>query len=168
MPFIGVFAKENDNNFIKNGINKNSNTNKYEVININLKSLENLKNVKSDILVIKDSISELIKKSNHIDNIFNKSNYIIINTDINDISILKPKNNIITYGFNTNSDISISSIKDDNIMICVQNKINGIKEKIIEEQEIGINVIKHNINKLYNIMVIFTVLTIYGEKIRKI
>ena len=168
MPFIGIFAKENDNNFIKNEINKNSDINKDEVININLKSLENLKNIKFDILIIKEDISELIKNSSYIDIIINNSNYIIINTDINDISVLNQRDNIITYGFNTNSDISISSIKDDNIMICVQNKINGAKNIIIEEQEIGIKVIRHNINKLYNIMVIFIVLTLYGEKIRKI
>ena len=168
MPFIGIFAKENDNNFIKNEINKNSDINKNEVININLNSLENLKNIKFDILIIKEDISELIKNSCYIDIIINNSNYIIINTDINDISALNQRDNIITYGFNKNSDISISSIKDDNIMICVQNKINGAKNIIIEEQEIGIKVIRHNINKLYNIMVVFIVLTLYGKKIRKI
>ena len=69
MPFIGIFAKENDNNFIKNEINKNSEINKFEVININTKSLENLKNIKFDVLVIKESISDLINKSNYIMNI---------------------------------------------------------------------------------------------------
>ena len=165
MPFIGIFAKENDNNFIKNEINKNSISNKYEIININLKSLENLKNVKFDVLIIRENIIELVNKSNNIDNIINNSNYIIINTDINNDFITEKKDNIITYGFNTNSDISISSIKDEKIMICVQRKIKGIKEQIIEEQEIVIKVKKHNINKLYNIMAIFTVLSIYGERL---
>ena len=51
MPFIGVIAKENDNNFIKNAIIKNAKINKFEVININKKSIENIKNIKFDILV---------------------------------------------------------------------------------------------------------------------
>lgn len=163
MPFIGIFAKENDNNFIKNEINKNSETNKFEIININSKSLENLKNIKFDIFVIKENISELINNSNYIKNIINNSNYIILNTDLNNEALITRKERIITYGFNTNSDISVSSIKDENIMICVQNKIKSMNEKIIEEQEVIIKVKRHNINKLYNIMVVFTVLSIYGE-----
>ena len=37
MPFIGIISKENDSNFIKNAINKNSKGN-FEIININKKS----------------------------------------------------------------------------------------------------------------------------------
>ena len=51
MPFIGIISKENDSNFIKNAINKNSKGN-FEIININKKSIENIKNVKFDVLVI--------------------------------------------------------------------------------------------------------------------
>ena len=32
MPFIGVIAKENDNNFIKNEIKKNAQFYKYEIV----------------------------------------------------------------------------------------------------------------------------------------
>ena len=76
MPFIGVFAKENDNNFIKNEICKNSKTKKFEVFNINKKSLDNLKNVKFDVLIIKEDISKLLETSNYIRNIIEKANYI--------------------------------------------------------------------------------------------
>ncbi len=169
MPFIGVFAKENDNNFIKNEICKNSKMKKFEVFNINKKSLENLKNVKFDVLIIKEDISKLIEESNYIENIIERATYIIINTDIKDNKILLEKNkNTITYGFNTNSDITISSIKEDSIMMCVQNKKQDISDNIIEEQEIVIKVKKHNINKLYKLMAIFIVLKIYGEKINNI
>ncbi len=166
MPFIGVFAKENDNNFIKNIICKNSKMKKFEVFNINNKSLENLKNVKFDVLIIKEDISKLIEESNYIENMIEKATYIIVNSDIKGNRILVEKNkNIITYGFNINSDITISSIKEDTIMMCVQNKIQDISDKTIEEQEIVIKVKKHNINKLYNLMVVFTVLSIYGERL---
>lgn len=168
MPFIGIFAKENDNNFIKNEICKNSKVNKFEVFNINQKSLENLKNVKFDILIIKEDISNIIKKSNYIENIIKKATYIIVNKDIKNNKILLNQNiNIITYGFNTNSEITISSIKEDNIMICIQNKIKSVNERIIEEQEVSIKIKKHNINKLYNIMAVFTVLMIYGENLKE-
>ena len=57
MPFIGIISKENDSNFIKNAINKNSKGN-FEIININKKSIENIKNVKFDVLVIGENIEK--------------------------------------------------------------------------------------------------------------
>ena len=51
MPFIGVIAKENDSNFIKNIITKNAKLNKFEIININMKNIENMKNIKFDVLI---------------------------------------------------------------------------------------------------------------------
>ena len=56
MPFIGIISKENDSNYIKNIINKNAIKSKFEVININKKSIENIKNIKFDILVICENI----------------------------------------------------------------------------------------------------------------
>ena len=56
MPFVGIMSKENDSNFIKNAISKNSKGNNFEVININRKSIENVKNVKFDVLVICENI----------------------------------------------------------------------------------------------------------------
>ena len=37
MPFVGIVSKENDSNFIKNAISKNSKENNFEIININKK-----------------------------------------------------------------------------------------------------------------------------------
>ena len=113
MPFIGIIAKENDNNFIKNAIIKNAKINKFEVININKKSIENIKNIKFDILVANEDMEELLKHSKYLENIINKSYYVIINSDVkNNLAIIKNLNtNIITYGFNEKATITISSIK---------------------------------------------------------
>ena len=35
MPFVGIISKENDSNFIKNAISKNSKESNFEIININ-------------------------------------------------------------------------------------------------------------------------------------
>ena len=75
--------------------------------------------------------------------------------------------NIITYGFNAKATVTISSIKDENTMLCVQRTINGAKE-IIDVQEFSIQIEKNNVNKLYNVLVIFTILAIYGEILQKI
>ena len=169
MPFIGIISKENDSNYIKNIINKNAIKSKFEVININKKSIENIKNIKFDILVICENIEKMLKESSYLEDIIKKSCYLVINSDIKEnFSLLKDiEANIITYGFNAKSTITISSIKDDKLMLCLQRSIKGILS-IIEEQEFNIEIKRNNVNKLYNILVIFAILAIYGEILQKI
>ena len=169
MPFIGIVAKENDSNFIKNEITKNAKINKFEIININKKSIENVKNIKFDIIVINENIEKLLRESKYLEEIINKTYYVIINSDVkNNLSLIKNiGTNIITYGFNAKATITISSIKEENTMLCIQRSIKGINN-IIDEQEISIKIEKNNVNKLYNVLVIFTILEIYGEFLKKI
>ena len=169
MPFIGIIGKENDSNFIKNKIIKNSKITNFEVININKKSLENIKNIKFDILVINENIEKILNNSNYLEKVISNTKFLLLNSDIKtkiqnlDLS----DKSIITFGFNSSSVITISSIREESIMICVQKKIIG-KINVIEEQEFSIKLQKYNINKLYNTLVIFTILQIYGEILQKI
>lgn len=167
MPFIGMISKENDSNFIKNMVNKNSVKNKFEVININRKSIENIKNIKFDILVIHENIDDLLENSKYLEDMIAKADYVIINSDIqNNLSFFKSiETNIITYGFNAKATITVSSIQDENTMLCIQRSIRGRNNHIIEEQELNM---KTERNKLYNMLVIFTILVIYGENLKKI
>ena len=169
MPFVGIISKENDSNFIKNAINKNSKESNFEIININRKSIENIKNVKFDILVICENIEKMLKNSSYLEEIIRKADYIIVNSDIKEnLSILRNvETNIITYGFNAKATITISSIKEEKTMICVQRKIKAVNS-IIEEQDFNVEIEKNNVNKLYNVLVIFTILTIYGKILQKI
>lgn len=169
MPFVGIISKENDSNFIKNAINKNSKESNFEIININRKSIENIKNVKFDILVICENIEKMLKNSSYLEEIIRKADYIIINSDIKEnLSILRNvETNIITYGFNAKATITISSIKEEKTMICVQRKIKAVNN-IIEEQDFNVEIEKNNVNKLYNVLVIFTILAIYGKILQKI
>ena len=169
MPFVGIVSKENDSNFIKNAISKNSKENNFEIININKKSIENIKNVKFDVLVICENIEKILKNSLYLEEIIKKADYIIVNSDVKEnLSILKNvETNIVTYGFNAKATITISSIKEEKTMVCIQRKINGINN-IIEEQDFNIEIEKNNVNKLYNVLVIFTILAIYGEILQKI
>ena len=169
MPFIGIIGKENDSNFIKNKITKSSKTTNFEVININKKSLENIKNIKFDILVINENIEKILNNSNYLEKVISNTKFLLLNSDIK----IKIQNldlsdkSIITFGFNSSSVITLSSIREESIMICVQKKIIG-KINVIEEQEFSIKLQKYNINKLYNTLVIFTILQIYGEILQKI
>lgn len=170
MPFIGIVAKENDSNFIKNEILKNQTLNKFEVININTKSIENIKNIRFDVLVINEPIENMLNTSKYLENIIDRACYIIVNSDIktNLLFFKNLKANIITYGFNAKSTITVSSIKEENTMLCIQRSIKAIDGKTIEEQEINIKIKKNNVKKLYNVLVIFAIFEIYGEFLKKI
>lgn len=170
MPFIGIVAKENDSNFIKNGILKNAKFNRFEIININKNSIQNIKNIKFDCLIINENIESFLKDSKYLENIINKAIYIIINSDIeNNLYLFKHTGaNVITYGLNAKSSLTVSSIKEENILLCIQRSIEGANKEVIEEQEININLKKNNVNKVYNVLAIFAILQIYGEVLQKI
>ena len=170
MPFIGVIAKECDSNFIKNEIIKNSTNNKFEIFNINQKNIPNIKNITFESIIINEDIQELLKYSKYLEDILKKAKYIIINSDIiKDISILgESKINIITYGLNNQATVTISSVREEDILICIQNNFKNIQGKDIEEQEMNIKILKNNLKKLCNTLSIFTILSIYGEKLQKI
>ena len=170
MPFIGIIARENDCNFVKKTIIKNATANNYEVININAKTIENLKNVKFDVLVMAENVENMLKNSHYLENIINKSDYVIVNSDINsNLLLLKnAKASVITYGFNEKATITVSSVKEDEVMICIQRNIKGLNNKLIEEQEKVIKIKKNNVKKLYNFLVIFTIFEIYGDLLKKI
>lgn len=170
MPFIGILAKESESNFIKNEVLKNSKKTKFEFININKESIQNVKNIKFETLIINENLSEFLKTSKYIEKIMKNAKYIIIDTDIeNNLNSLKVENkNIITYGLNQKAIVTISSIKQENVMVCLQKSIKNINGKLIEEQEFNIEINNNNQKKICNSLVIFTILTIYGEFLKKI
>lgn len=169
MPFIGIISKECDSNFIKNEILKNTDS-KLEIFNINNRNIENIKNIRFETIVINDSINKLLENSKYLEEIIRNAKYLVINTDVvKDISILGGVNkNIITYGLNQKAIITISSVEDEDIMICIQKSFKDINEKDIEEQEFNIKITKNNLKKLCNTLSIFTVLSIYGKFLKKI
>ena len=170
MPFVGIFAKESDANFIKKEVLKNSINNKFEIININKKSVENIKNIRFETVVINDDLTEFLKNSNYIEEIIRNSKFLIINTDIvkNLDVLLNNKISLVTYGLNQKAMVTMSSIKKENILICVQNKFENSTGQMIEEQEVNVEISKNNLKKICNSMAVFSILIIYGEKLQKI
>ena len=169
MPFIGIIAKENDSNYIKNEIIRKSKKNRFEIININKKSIENIKNIRFDTIVINDNIEDFIENSKYLEEIIEKSSYIIINSDIvtNLALINNNKAQVITYGLNSKASLTISSVNEDSVLICIQRAIKSVYNKIIEEQEINVKLENNNIKKIYNILPIVIILKIYGEILQK-
>ena len=170
MPFIGIIAKESDANFIKNEVIKNAENTKFEIININKKSIENIKNIRFETVVINDDLTEFFNNSKYLEDIIKNSKYLVINSDvIKNLDVLvNNKINIITYGLNQKAMVTMSSIKSENILICVQNKFENSTGQMIEEQEVNVEISKNNLKKICNSMAVFSILTIYGEKLQKI
>ena len=169
MPFVGIIAKESESNFIKNEVLKNSSL-KFEFVNINRKSVQNVKNIRFETIIINNEISDFLNVSKYLEELIINAKYIIVNSDIiKNINILKQYNsNIITYGLNQKAMITISSIKNENILIFIQNKLKNINNDEIEEQEVNVKINKKSLKKVSNSMAIFTILLIYGDFLKKI
>lgn len=170
MPLVGIIAKENDSNFIRNNILKNSSNKKFDIININQRNIENIKNITFESIIINNDTDFILEKSMYLSDIIKKTKYLILNSDnIKNLGFLKSNRlNVITYGLNRKSTVTISSIKDDSVMVCFQRNIENIYKKIIEEQEINIKVKKNNMKKVYNVLAISTIMGIYDQKIENI
>ena len=67
-----------------------------------------------------------------------------------------------TYGYNSKSDITISSIQDEQILICLQSTIINLQNIKIEPQEIKVNVNRENVD-IYDIMIIIALAIIYAK-----
>ena len=128
-----------------------------DVIKINETSLENLKNIKFEAIIINTKLNDLKNKKIYIESILKKSNYLIINSDLEmDREIFKDvKLKIITYGLNQKSTITASSITNDDVLICIQRNIQDIKNNIIEAHEFNM---KNNNQSIYNILAISAIL----------
>ena len=140
MHFIGIITDKNSENNIKNIMKENL---EEEMIFLNEKNLDNFKNIKFDSIVINNNI----KNNIILDKILSKSKYILYNSDIDlkSDSFKKVNSNVITYGYNSNATVTISSATDESYLIFIQKNIYGYNE-IAGVQEIKFEKAKNNIN----------------------
>ena len=155
MPFIEIITDSKSQNQLNKVITKQM-VNNCELLYIKEKNIENIKNIKLETLVLNRKIEniELINK------IAGNAKNIIFNLDLNK-EITNTESKKITFGYNSKSDITISSVKDDEIMICIQNTIESIYGKKIEPQEVKVD-IKNDVN-VYNIMIIIALTALYAR-----
>ena len=121
------------------------------------KDIEVIKKAKSNKLLnrvleveIPDKIYEELEK------IIENTKNVIINLDFNKI---EKQNKFISYGYNSKSDITISSIDEDEALIYIQKEITSIFGRKIEPQEVKVK-LKSDIN-IYNIMIIIALNVLY-------
>ena len=166
MAFIGVIADNKYEMQIKKLLDNllNAKIKKYTIIVINDKSIENIKNIKFETILVMD-LKRVEKEEEILNEMFEKLKYLVINADmdssLNIINNLKV--NVITFGFSSKSTITASSV-EDNMLLCVQRKIINIEGKILEPQEIKTNITNGKLkNNSHNLMGIATILLIYGK-----
>lgn len=167
MSFIGIISDNKTFENIKNRLTENIKNYKLNIINITMKSIENIKNVKFETIIIESELEKYKDYAQTIENFCKEAKYVIINTDLNkEINNFKNiNNNIITYGLNHEAIITISSVTENDILICLQKNIKNIDEQIIEMQEKRI-IKKENCNlKIYEILIIYIIIELYNQKI---
>ena len=160
MIFIGIMSECKSYENIKEKL-KNEDIN---LIHINKKSIENIKNVKFETIIIDVNLKKFEQEKEVIEQICNNSKYVFINTDINieNNPKIKPQKEIITYGLNQKATVTISSIKDRDILIYVQRNIKNNKEKIIEVGEKLVKVREETKLKNYEILILYITFLIYN------
>lgn len=163
MSFIGVICESKNENYIKQILNQELKD--KTIIFFSEESIENLKNIKFETVIIMANNKKIFSKMGIVKNIISKSKFLIVNADeeIN-LSLIEDMNlNVITYGFNSKSTITASSVKEDNVMLCVQRNIQNANEEKIEPQEICVEKTSPRV-ATSTIMGIATILLLYGEQ----
>lgn len=157
MPLIGIIAKKKDFQLIKKEIRSKE----IEIIEITEIAIENLKNIKFDEIIFMKDIKLASDTYKYMSEAISKAKYLIINSDIQIKALqeikIKKLVKLITFGFNTKATITISSVKDDKIIICVQRSIEKTNQGIIEAQERDIQIMDSKNKKTYNNLIVFII-----------
>ena len=159
MTFIGIITDQKSENDINKLLDNNNFFTQNNVIFIKEKNIDNIKNVHFDTVVI----NRRFEKSDELNKLLENTKNVIINMDTNidnkELNIVN--SNLITYGFNSKSSITISSVTDDDVLIYLQRNIyNNYGE--IEVQEIKI---ENNPNySIYDLIVVLTLFLMYLPK----
>lgn len=116
-----------------------------KVILLDKENIELYKNQKWDIVILEENILD----NKELKELINNTKYLLLEDQVNLEIKLKENINIITYGFNHKSTVTISSIQEDKVIICIQRIIETITGKSIEPIELLIkNDFKNDINRL--------------------
>lgn len=164
MSFIGIICENKNEKLIKEIFNNIKNR---KIIIFNEDNIENFKNITFETIAIISSDTKILDKNEILKNIISKAKYLIVNADIYGyLKIVNNMNlNILTYGFNSKSTITASSVDDENILICIQRNIFNINNIMIEPQEIKISKKNNKLNTALT-MGVTAILLLYGIDIK--
>lgn len=163
MTFIGIISEHKSFQNIEEQLENKE----IRFIHINKNSIENIKNIKFEMLIINTELESFQQKKNMVEQICFNTKYLVINTDINLKFNLsnQSKTNIITYGLNQKATVTVSSITDTNILIYLQRNIKNIEGKIIEVGEKRIKIKEQCRLKTYEILIMYIIYLINQNSI---
>lgn len=166
MSFIGIIANSKNFEEIKQSLYHKSKERPYQIIHINAKSIENIKNVKFDIVVITCPLENKLEQKNIIEKWCLEAKYIILNADIEiPLEFLeKEKITVITYGLNQKSTLTISSIQEDKVLIALQRNFKNLEGEEIEMGERDVLIDENTKLSPHDILVKSIISLIYTEK----
>lgn len=164
MPLVGIIAKKREFQAIKKELQDYN----IELIHINKESIKNIGNIFFEEIVILEDINLLTDEYEFMDKLILKTRYLIINADI-EINILKYIKidcpvKVITFGFNSKATITISSVNDEKIIICLQRNLELADNKVIESQEREIKIRQDTNKKIHNKLVVFIIKELHNLK----
>lgn len=127
MFFIGIITNQKNELYVRKEL-KDQN-----IIFINDKNITNMRNIKFDATVIDSKLNN----KQDLRKILANTKYLILNADIEfDLKLIENLSlTIITYGFNSKSTFTVSSITENNIIICLQRIIFKANGEKIEPEE---------------------------------
>lgn len=161
MPLVGIIAKRREIQAIKKEIKGRN----IEIIEITKESIKNVRNIGFEEIIFLKNINLQDDEYKYMKEIISNTKYLIINGDV-EIDILKHIKiekpiKLITFGFNSKSTITISSVKDEKIMVCLQRDIEKTNGEKLESQEKEI-ISKENKN-IYNNLAVFIIKEFHNQ-----
>lgn len=165
MSFIGVVAGKKCFENIKKKITEGIKDETVSLIQINLRSIENVKNIKFETIIVEDNIDKFKTNKEILEKICENTKYLMVNIDRNpEEEILKIPNKI-TYGLNQQATVTVSSISDTDILIYWQKSLENKEGHRIEIEERRIKRGEKNTLKTYEILIVYTFFKIYNKSI---
>ena len=165
MSFIGVVAGRKNFENIKKRITEEIEDQTISFIQINLRSIQNIKNIKFEIVIVEDSLNKFKNNNEILQTIFKNSQYLMINTDKNLEADIEKIPNSITYGLNQKAMVTVSSISDTDILVYWQKNIKDKEGNKIEIEERRIKKEEKYMLNTYEILIIYTIFKLYNKSI---
>lgn len=164
MSFIGIVANKKCFENIKKKIEEKMQEETISFIQINLRSIENIKNIKFETIVIEDNLEKFKNHKPLLEKILQNTQYLMINTDKNQ-EIEEKWLNSITYGLNQKANVTVSSISETDILVYWQKNLQNKEGDTIEIEERRIEKEERKRLKTYEILIVYTLLKIYDKSI---
>lgn len=154
MSFIGIITNPKNKEYMLKRL-----SNHFHVIFITDKNIEEVKDTKFETIIIDTNMKDI----RNLKIVVANTKYIILNSDlVIDFDILENLNlMVISYGFNNKATFSVSSVTENNIIICLQRIIKDIFSEIYEPQEFEMKM-DENID-IYAIISVCIILIFYQK-----